>query len=268
MKIRNVSMRSTAIVALLSIPFATGAAFAQETQQAPQQAQDTAQDQSSQSPGNQQTDALVATVGDAEIRGTDVMTFIGMLPPEIQSQPPQMLAPLALEQLIVRELILEQARAQNLADDPEVVALVDSSSQTATDDAMVQVWLDREMANVATDEAVQRVYDEAQAEGQENLPAIDEVRPQIEQFLLQRAMQDIQLSLRDGADIVFYDPTGKPAQPQQGQGMPSGAGTSDNQASGNDASGKASDGQSSDGEPTAGSGSESTETSGEQTQSN
>lgn len=168
-----------------------------------------------QSSGDQQPDAVVATVGDAEIRGSDVMTAIGMLPPQLQSQPPQMLLPMALDQLIVRELILEDARAQNLAEDPEVVAIVDSSSQTATDDAMVQVWLKRELANVVTDEAVQSVYTEAQAAGQQGLPAIEEVRPQIEQYLLQQAMQGVQLQLREGADIIFYDPTGRPMAPQQ-----------------------------------------------------
>ncbi len=222
MKIANYEIRSTALAALLSLPLVSGAALAQETGQTGQSttpAQDTTQQQSSQSAtdsgqtgGDQQQDTVVATVGEPEIRGSDVMTFIGMLPPQLQSQPPQMLVPLALEQLIFRELILEEARSQNLADDPEVVALVDGATVTAADDAMVQVWIDRETADVVTDEAVQQAYDQAQSEGAQELPPIEEVRPQIEQYLRQQALQEIRTRLSEGADIVLYEPTGRPVE--------------------------------------------------------
>ena len=246
MKIENLEIRSTALAALLSLPLASGAALAQETGQTDQSttpSQDTTQQQSSQSAtdsgqtgGDQQEDTVVATVGEAEIRGSDVMTFIGMLPPQLQSQPPQMLVPMALEQLIFRELILEDARSQNLADDPEVVALVDGATVTAADDAMVQVWIDRETAGVVTDEAVQQAYDQAQSEGSQELPPLEEVRPQIEQYLRQQALQDIRTRLSEGADIVLYDPTGRPVEQQSSSGgaasgISSTTGTSEGQAS-------------------------------------
>ena len=270
MRMPNSNMRSTAIAALLSLPFASGAAFAQQSQETGQTdqsatpSQDTAQQQSAtgsgQSAGDQQTDAVVATVGDAEIRGSDVMTVIGMLPPQLQSQPPQMLVPMALEQLILRELILEEARSQNLAGDPDVQALVESSAQTAEEDAMVQIWLDREMANVVTDEAVQQVYEGAQAQGAQNLPPVEEVRPQIEQHLRQQAMQDIQMRLRQGADVVLYDPTGRPIEQQQDggtqqtQGSQSSGGESTGATSGGSGtSGNTSGAQSGSGEATGGS---------------
>ena len=267
MRMVNLHMRSTAIAALMSVPLATGAAVAQQqTDQTTQQAQDSAQQQSQeqssqsatgsgQAAGDQQEDAIVATVGDAEIRGSDVMTVIGMLPPQLQSQPPQMLVPMALEQLILRELILEEARGQNLADDPEVQALVENSAQTAEEDAMVQIWLDREMASVVTDEAVQQVYEGAQAQGAQDLPPVEEVRAQIEQHLRQQAMQDIRMRLREGADVVLYDPTGRPMEQQQGGGGDSsgtatsgqsGSATSGNTASGQSGGGEAGDAQSGD----------------------
>ena len=90
MKIANPEIRSTALAALLSLPLVGGAALAQETDQADPTttpAQDMTQQQSSQSAtdfgqtgGEQQQDSVVATVGESEIRGSDVMTFIGMLP--------------------------------------------------------------------------------------------------------------------------------------------------------------------------------------------
>ena len=220
-------MRTTTIAAILSLPLA-GTALAQQsggTDQAQQPAgrtqdatgqtgQQTAQTDAGGMSGQQaeggQEDTLVATVGDAEIRGSDVLTVIGMLPPQMQSQPPQMLVPIALEQLILRELILEQARAANLAQDPEVIALVEGTAQGAEEDAMVQVWVDRELAGAVTDAEVERVYGTLQPQGQQPVPPMSELRPQIEQHLRQQAMQDIRDSLREGADIVFYDPSGQP----------------------------------------------------------
>ena len=233
MNLAKPRMCSTAVAAVLSRPLGSGATLAQETGRSDQSAtpaQEQTQQQSSQSTtgpgqmgGDRQQDAVVATVGEAEILGSDVMTFIGMLPPQLQSQPPQMLVPLALEQLIFRELILEDARAQNLADDPEVVALVDGATQTAADDAMVQVWIDRETAGVVTDEAVQQAYDQAQSQGAQDLPPLEDVRPQIEQHLRQQALQEIRTRLSEGADIVVYDPTGRPVEQQPGSGVTGGA---------------------------------------------
>ena len=149
MTIMNGKMGSTALAVAFALPLTLGTAWAQQSQGTDQssetanQSQDSSQSQSSgqqqtpqqssQSAGSSggtsndgQANALVATVGGAEIRGSDVLTVIGMLPPQLQSQSPDMLVPIALEQLIMRELILEQARRQNLAEDPEVVSLVRS----------------------------------------------------------------------------------------------------------------------------------------------
>ena len=244
MRTTDQKMRSTAIAALLSLPVMAGAAFAQqsteetqssEAQSSETQSQDTGQQQSAA--GAPEQDALVATVGDAEIRGSDVMAFIDMLPPHLQSQPPQMLVPMALEQLIVRELVLETAQDQNFAEDPEVKALVDSSAGVTEEDAMVKVWIDRETEGAVTDEAVQEAYEKAQSDSTEELPPIEEVRPQIERFLRQQAMQGIQIRLRDSADIVLYDSTGQPVQQKdatpQGQGTEKGnAGASGDQSGG------------------------------------
>lgn len=172
-------------------------------------------------PGDGSANALIATVGGTEIRGSDLMTVIGALPPQLRSQPPQMLVPIALEQLIMRELILERARSENLSQDPEVTALVTGATQAAEDDAMVQVWLDRELAKSVTDESVQQSYDQAQAQGQQNLPPLEEVRPQIEQHLRRQAVEDLRTSLREGAEIVLYDPAGRPLDNSQ-QGTASG----------------------------------------------
>ncbi|MGR3249223.1 MAG: hypothetical protein ACU0DH_00480 [Paracoccus sp. (in: a-proteobacteria)] len=161
------------------------------------------------------------------------MTVIGALPPQLRSQPPQMLVPIALDQLIMRQLILQKARQANLAEDPEVVALVTGATQAAEDDALVQVWLDRELQDSVTDEAVQQSYDTAQAQGQTDLPPLEAVRPQIEQHLRRQAVEELRTQLREGADIVLFDPTGQPIENTQQASQSSGDGSSgSNSASG------------------------------------
>ena len=258
MTIMNGKMGSTALAVAFALPLTLGTAWAQQSQGTDQssetanQSQDSSQSQSSgqqqtpqqssQSAGSSggtsndgQANALVATVGGAEIRGSDVLTVIGMLPPQLQSQSPDMLVPIALEQLIMRELILEKARSQNLAEDPEVVSLVTGSTQAAEKDAMVQVWLDRELAKTVTDEAVQKSYDEAQ-QGQKDFPPLEAVRPQIEQHLRRQALEELRTQLREGADIVLYDPTGKPVE-----GSSSGSQSSETSSSGNTTNGQSID---------------------------
>ncbi|SDY89454.1 hypothetical protein [Citreimonas salinaria] len=237
----NYKMRDTAIAAILSIPVASGAAFAQESNQTNQsgagsQSSDSATQQSTsgngQAGGTQQNDPVVAAVAGTEIFGSDVMKVIGALPPELSSQPSEMLVPMALEQLILRQLIVNEARSQNFDEDPEVVALVETSMAGAEDDALVQVWLDRQMANAVSDEAVQQTYDQAVAQGQQNMPPLAEVRPQIEQFLSQQAMLGIRTQLTEGADVVFFDPAGNPIDPQSGGRAQGSASTQEGSAEG------------------------------------
>ena len=49
------------------------------------------------------------------------------------------------------------------------------------------------------------------------------MRPQIEQYLRQQAMQQIRTRLREGADVVLYDPTGRPVEQQTSGGASSNA---------------------------------------------
>ncbi|MFZ3585119.1 hypothetical protein ACOI1H_23730 [Loktanella sp. DJP18] len=237
MKRSNSNLRNTAIAAIIGLPFTSGIAFAQDTQQsagqtdAPSaQSGDATQQQSASSTAQngsaEQSDVIVATVGGSDIMSSDVLTVIDMLPPQLRTQPPEMLVPMAMEQLILRQLILAEARAQNLAEDPEVIALVEGATQAAEDDAIVQVWMGREMANAVTDEAVQQEYDRASGQTEQELPPLADVRPQIEQHLRQQALQAIQTNLRAGANIVFFDATGNPVEQPQDQNNSGGSGDS------------------------------------------
>lgn len=223
MKMPTPALRSTAAAALLSLPLATAPAFAQQSQDADQQQipkMDQQQDTAKSSPGAEGAgqnaakgpgaDTLVATVGDAEIDGADVMAALNALPPQMRQQPPEKLVPMALRQVIMRELILQQARDEKLGEDPAVQELSGDASGSGREDAMVRVWIDREMSNVVTDESVQQAYDDAKARGQKDLPPLEDVRPQIERQLQRQAMMDLQQRLWKNGDIVLYDPSGQP----------------------------------------------------------
>ncbi len=162
------------------------------------------------SSANAGEDMVIVRVGDADIRGSDISGAISLLPPQLQQQPPEMLVPMAVNQLIARELILKAAIADNLAEDPEVVALVDEAQMASEQDAMVQVWLQRELDGRVTDENVQAEYDEIKANSEQEIPPLEAVRAQIEQQLRQEAFMGLEEDLRKDVEIVYYGPDGKP----------------------------------------------------------
>lgn len=208
MQLSNLKTRIRTMTALVCLPLVAGAAFAQDTDGT--DGTEMSEGAIEQSDTGALQDAVVVTVGDAEIVGADVMTVINMMPQEMQSQPSETLVPMAIEQLILRELIVAEARSEDLSEDPDVIALVEGDAQAPEEDAMVQVWLDRELSDVVTDEAVQDLYDEA-AE-QQDLPPLEEARPQIEQALIQQAIQDIRNDLEEDVEVVFYDESGEPLE--------------------------------------------------------
>jgi hypothetical protein len=155
-------------------------------------------------------DMVVVRVGDTDILGSDISGVISLLPPQLQQQPPEMLVPMAVNQLIARELILKAAIAENLAEDPEVVALVDEAKMASEQDAMVQIWLDRELSGQVTDAEIQAKYEEIKAATDQDIPPLDAVRDQIEIQLRQEAFAGIQENLRKDVIITYYGPDGNP----------------------------------------------------------
>lgn len=220
---------SSAAALALALPLWAGAVLAQEGEdatqgtQAPaegsepaQQAGDTGQTEGGQTQGEAEApDVLIATINDAEIRNSDLMRAIGALPPQLSAQPPEIVAATALEQLFLREAIVQEARAQGLAEDPEVLALVQSATQAAEEDALVQVWLQRELATRVTPEAVDAAYAGIQAvAGEQPVPPLDQIRPQIRQNLAQQAILAIEAALLTDADVVLFAPDGQPLDQQ------------------------------------------------------
>ena len=150
------------------------------------------------------SDPVVVTVGDAEILNSDVMRAIGMLPPAMRQQPADMLLPAAVQQLVLRELILDRAASENLADDPDFATMADQANAEAREDVTVQFWLQREMADAVNAETVNAAYEEIKQSINGEVPPLDVIRPQIEQELRRREMDRIRADLQTkGPEITF-----------------------------------------------------------------
>lgn len=151
-------------------------------------------------------ETVLAMVGDSEIMGAEVIEFISALPPRMREQPPQVLTSMALDQVILRELLLQEAQSQNLSEDPRVTEIVDQEAELAQEDAMVAVLLEDELAERVSADQVQQAYDRLQTRTADNqdLPLLDVLRPQIEQQLQQQAVRTLRDELIQDADVVVY----------------------------------------------------------------
>lgn len=168
---------------------------------------------SAQSATGMDADQLIATVDGSEITAGDVQAAINGLPPQVRQQmPDDMLASMAVDQLVLRQLILEEARSQNLSEDPEVQQLVEENQRANEEDAMLQVYVQRELEGAVTDEAVQETYDEISSQSEQEVPPLEEVRPQIEQQLRQQRLAEVRDELMQDVDIVYYGPDGEPME--------------------------------------------------------
>lgn len=191
-----------------------------QAQTAPSATQSTTATGAGSQSGNQQAgsaeqsdeDHLIAMVNDVEIRQSDVASAIENLPPQVRQVPQQMLVPVVVDQLLARELIAAQARSENLQSDPAVVAVVEEQTRTLEDQALVNVWIERELAESITEARINEAYERFKAANPESTVTLEDARPQLEQALRQETAQQLVADLREGAAIVFYDASGNPVQ--------------------------------------------------------
>ena len=166
--------------------------------------------------GSADPERLIVTVDDTEITQGDVMAMIAAMPQEMRQQPQERLVPMAVQQLIMRQMLLDAAEADGLSEDEDVQTMTEENEQMQNEDAMVRVYLQRELDSAVTDDAVQNTYDEIAANSETELPPLEDVRPQIEQQVRQQAYGELQADLQEGTRIVFYGPDGEPTSASTG----------------------------------------------------
>jgi peptidyl-prolyl cis-trans isomerase C len=98
---------------------------------------------------------VIARVNGQDIHVSDVQEAMQSLPEQARSMPPQMLLPMVEDQLIDRVALAAEARKQGLDKTPEVQAAI----AQATNQALQNALLRKEIAPTITDQAIQARYD-------------------------------------------------------------------------------------------------------------
>lgn len=139
-------------------------------------------------------DTVIAKVGSDTIRFADLQDALQSLPEQLRAMPPAMLYPMLLDQLVDRDVIVQQARKQNLGDDPKVKQAV----SRATDLALQNALLTRDIQPLLTPTAIQERYD-AQYAGKSGEPQVH-----AEHILVatEAKAKDIIAQLNKGADFA------------------------------------------------------------------
>ncbi len=98
---------------------------------------------------------MIAKVGTDEIHYSDLQEAMQTLPDQLRAMPPAMLYPMLLDQLIDRDVIVQQAKKENLQDDPKVKQAI----SRATDLALQNALLSRDIQPLLTPAAIKARYD-------------------------------------------------------------------------------------------------------------
>jgi hypothetical protein len=158
---------------------------------------------------------------------SDVRSMISKLPQQMQQLAPQTVVSLAVEQLVNQELLLQEAQAQDTEQDPEVQALIAEMVEDLTEQAILQVRMTRHLEEELTEELLQEEFVRYQQENPASEETSETLRPQLEQAVRQRLLNELAASLRADAEIVFFDASGKPVEPEATGTAPADGGTSD-----------------------------------------
>ncbi len=104
-------------------------------------------------------DTVIAKVGPDAIHYSDLQDAMQTLPEQLRAMPPAMLYPMLLDQLVDRDVIVQQAKKDHLQDDPKVKQAIQQASNLALQNAL----LTREIQPALTPDAIQARYNKEYA---------------------------------------------------------------------------------------------------------
>ena len=108
-------------------------------------------------------DNLLARVNGIEVHQSDVIRMLEQLPAEVRNMPQAQLLTLLIERAIDRVLVVQAARKEGLADDPEIRARV----KKMEDDLLWARFLERKVAEGMTESRIRKAYDRLAGEAAE-----------------------------------------------------------------------------------------------------
>jgi peptidyl-prolyl cis-trans isomerase C len=98
----------------------------------------------------------VATVNGEDIKRSDILAFIGSLPPQLQQMDITVLFPMALDQVINNKLAMKKSGEAKMDADPEVTKLMDE----AKSQIVRNVYVDRQVSEKINQKALLKKYEE------------------------------------------------------------------------------------------------------------
>jgi peptidyl-prolyl cis-trans isomerase C len=139
-------------------------------------------------------DPVVARIGAAEIHLSDMAEAAQTLPEEVRGMPPAVLYPMLLDQMIDRKVLVLQAQKEGMDKDPAVQRAV----KVATDQALQNAILTRDIGPQVTDAAVKAHYDATIA----NKPGEEEVHARHILVADEATAKKVIADLKGGADFA------------------------------------------------------------------
>ncbi len=99
-------------------------------------------------------DPVVARVNGRDEHLSDLENLAQNLPEQLRNMPPNMLYPILIDQIIDRDLLVQEARKENLQKDPAVKREMEDAADMALQNALIN----RAVAPAITDQALQAAY--------------------------------------------------------------------------------------------------------------
>lgn len=105
-------------------------------------------------------DPIVAKVDGQTILRSDVIEFMGALPPQMKQMPIETIFPMALEQVVNGKIVEEKAEKTDISNDPEVAKrMVEAKEQISR-----AVFMEKEIEKNLSEARIKKAYDKLVAE--------------------------------------------------------------------------------------------------------
>jgi peptidyl-prolyl cis-trans isomerase C len=105
-------------------------------------------------------DPIVARVDGQTILRSDVMEFMGALPPQMKQMPIETIFPMALEQVVNGKIVEEKAEKTDISNDPEVARrMIEAKEQISR-----AVFMEKEIEKNLSEARIKKAYDKLVAE--------------------------------------------------------------------------------------------------------